>query len=222
MSSCGTSDLNASAYLNTWDGSKFVIADKTPEAFDRVFETKVRGLKALLSATREDPLRLICVFSSIAARQGNAGQCDYAMANEVLNKVMAKEAARRAVPGLARCVVKALDWGPWDGGMVSPALRERFEQEGVPAIPQDVGARLFVDELLGAPVEDVEVVLGPAPSGWQTRAGRALKANLPEIGASPIHVHVGSHPYLASHRIKGRPVLPFVMALRRSSPNASM
>ncbi len=190
-----------------------LIADKTPEAFDRVFETKVRGLKALLSATREDPLRLICVFSSIAARQGNAGQCDYAMANEVLNKVMAKEAARRAVPGLARCVVKALDWGPWDGGMVSPALRERFEQEGVPAIPQDVGARLFVDELLGAPVEDVEVVLGPAPSGWQTRAGRALKANFPEIGASPIHVHVGSHPYLASHRIKGRPVLPFVMAL---------
>ena len=54
------------------------------EEFDQVFDTKVRGLSTLLSATRSDPLVWICLFSSIAARDGNRGQADYAMANEVL------------------------------------------------------------------------------------------------------------------------------------------
>ena len=63
------------------------IADKTDDQFDRVYATKVAGLRALLDATASDPLELLCVFSSVAARYGNPGQCDYAMANEVLNQV---------------------------------------------------------------------------------------------------------------------------------------
>ena len=69
------------------------LLDKTEEQFRRVFDTKVLGLRVLLGATREDPIDTIVLFSSVAARCGNQGQCDYAMANEVLNKVGALERA---------------------------------------------------------------------------------------------------------------------------------
>jgi NAD(P)-dependent dehydrogenase (short-subunit alcohol dehydrogenase family) len=73
-----------------------LIVDKTGEQFDRVFSTKVDGLLSVLSATGKDPVRSIILFSSVAARFGNRGQADYAMANEVLNKIAAKEARTRA------------------------------------------------------------------------------------------------------------------------------
>ena len=62
------------------------IAEKTSAQFDSVFDTKVLGLEALLDATANEPLRFLCFFSSVAARGGNIGQSDYAMANEALNK----------------------------------------------------------------------------------------------------------------------------------------
>ena len=92
----------------------------------------------------------------MAARCGNQGQCDYAMANEVLNKVAAAERKRRG----GRLVVKSLNWGPWEGGMVTPALKARFEALGVPLIPLATGAQMLVDELTGAAPEQTEICLG--------------------------------------------------------------
>ena len=91
-----------------------------------VFDTKVIGLRVLLDATADDPLKLLCMFSSVAARAGNDGQSDYAMANEVLNKVAVAERARRG----AGCVVKSFRWGPWAGGMVTPALPGPLRVDG--------------------------------------------------------------------------------------------
>ena len=135
-----------------------LILHKSPEQFDRVFDTKVLGLRALLRATHGDPLRAVVLFSSAAARTGNAGQADYAMANEVLNKVAAVEACRRG-PG---CLVRSLNWGPWDGGMVTPPLRAHFAEQGVPVLSTDAGARMFLDELHD-PSGAVEVLLSAAP-----------------------------------------------------------
>ncbi len=117
-----------------------LIADKTDEQFNRVFDTKVQGLRALLGATVDDSLKLLCFFSSVAARTGNTGQADYAMANEILNKVAVAESERRG----SEVVVKSLGWGPWAGGMVSPALKSHFEAMGVALIPIDEGARMLV------------------------------------------------------------------------------
>ncbi len=133
-----------------------LIADKTDEQFDLVFDTKVGGLQSLLEATVGDPLKLLCFFSSVAARTGNQGQADYAMANEVLNKVAQTERHGRGTA----CVVKSLGWGPWEGGMVSPALKAHFESMGVSLIPVDVGARMLVDEIASPQTDDVELVLG--------------------------------------------------------------
>lgn len=179
------------------------ISQKTDEQFDRVFDTKVKGLRALLSATESDPLKLLCVFSSVSARCGNNGQADYAMANEVLAKVAWAEARRR--PGTH---VKSLGWGPWEGGMVTPHLKERFAALGVPMIPLAEGARMFVDEVRGARPEEVEVVLGGEPKAEALLvAGAAARVQELEV-----KVWRGSHAWLEGHAIKGIPVVPVVLA----------
>ncbi|AWB07031.1 3-oxoacyl-ACP reductase (plasmid) [Azospirillum humicireducens] len=128
------------------------IADKTRDQFDAVFRTKVEGIANLLAATREDPLRVICLFSSIASLHGNAGQCDYAMANGVLNAVARAEAARRP-----DCTVKAIAWGPWDGGMVGPALKQHFRRMSVDLIAPADGADFMLRELAQPPAGDAVV-----------------------------------------------------------------
>lgn len=132
-----------------------LIADKTQAQFDEVFSTKVDGLHALLAETSNDPLRAIVLFSSVAARYGNVGQSDYAMANEVMNKVALTEAARR--PG---CMVRSLNWGPWESGMVTPALRRHFQAAGVGLIAPDAGADTLVAEFTRERVDgETDVVL---------------------------------------------------------------
>ncbi|MCU7370328.1 KR domain-containing protein [Paucibacter sp. O1-1] len=77
------------------------IVDKTLAQFDLVFGTQVGGLRALLAATAADPLKSLCVFSSsVGALRQHRGKSDYAMANEVLAKVVAAGAA--PAPGPAR------------------------------------------------------------------------------------------------------------------------
>lgn len=139
------------------------IAEKSPEQFARVFSTKVFGFASLLSAARQDILRFIYVFSSVAGRYGNRGQADYAMANAAVSQMARDESVRRG-PG---CVVRALSWGPWDGGMVTPDLRSHFAARGVPLIAMDRGVAAFVQELCHASLDaaDIDVVLAArAPS----------------------------------------------------------
>ncbi len=192
------------------------ISEKTAEQFDRVFDTKVEGLRTLLAATAEDPLQLLCFFSSVAARCGNVGQVDYAMANEILNKVAVAESRRRD----GACLVKSLGWGPWQGGMVSPQLKTHFESMGVPLIPLDVGARMLVDELAGSAPEEVELVLGgePKPEALlaQSDPQSDPQSSTQAKGRSfSVAVAVGeaTHPYLADHAIQGTPVIPVAMVI---------
>ena len=179
------------------------IVDKTPEAFRRVFDTKVAGLRALLEATASDPLRALVLFSSVAARAGNAGQSDYAMANAVLDAVASAEAARRG----PSCLVRSLAWGPWAGGMVTPALAAHFERAGVPLIPLDSGADLFAAEVASAP-GPVQVVIGGRPKSGALGEAEGQRAGEAEVVAS-----AGLLPFLSGHRIQGTPVVPAVIAL---------
>ena len=181
-----------------------LIADKTVDQFDRVFDTKVKGLAALLKATKKDPLKVICLFSSVAARFGNMGQCDYAMANEILNKAAAYEAQKRK----GVCVVKSINWGPWDGGMVSPLLKDHFKKMGIPLIPMDVGARNLVEEVLESTPAHTEITIGPKPPG----AGLSVRAIETGISLS-VPVSKSLYPFIMDHQIKGTPVLPAVLVL---------
>ena len=180
------------------------LADQTDASFDLVFGTKVDGLHALLAATRADPVRLLVMFSSVAARSGNSGQSAYAMANEVLNKVASAEARRRG----ERCLVRSINWGPWRGGMVDETLVERFGERGIPLIPLQQGADMFVSELSAAAEGPVEVVIGGAP-----RQDAPLGASTLSRASMEIAVGAKSHPFLDSHRVNGVVVVPVVLAI---------
>ncbi len=177
---------------------------KTLDGFDRVFETKVGGLCALLDATATDGLKLVCLFSSVAARSGNVGQSDYAMANEILNKVALAERARRG----PACLFRALGWGPWDSGMVTPGLKAMFESRDISLIPLADGAQAFVSEVLDGDVESPEVILGGG-----VLAGLPTHPMPVEGRVARVVAHVTCQPYLIDHRIQDNVVLPVVQAL---------
>ena len=189
------------------------IADQTDAQFDMVFDTKIEGLRVLLGALAEDPLAVICLFSSVSARCGNNGQSTYAMANEVLNKIAWAESRARG----GDVLVKSMGWGPWEGGMVNPQLRAHFEKLGVPMIPLDVGARMLADELHGAQPGQVEIVLGgePRPEALLVVGSESRSLNL-EVALSR-----ETHAYLAGHSIGGKVVVPVALALEWFSRVAS-
>ncbi|MCU8006585.1 phosphopantetheine-binding protein [Shewanella sp. SM87] len=119
------------------------IQDKTLDELARVYGTKVTGISNLLAALDLDKLKLIALFSSAAGFYGNTGQSDYAMSNDILNK-----AALQLAQQLPNAKVMSFDWGPWDGGMVNPALKKMFMDRGVYVIPLKAGAELFASQLL--------------------------------------------------------------------------
>lgn len=178
------------------------IRQKTLEQFQKVLRTKVDGLRHLLAATRDDALTHILCFSSVAARRGNVGQIDYAMANEVLNRVCREERSRRG----ASCLVKAIGWGPWAGGMVDAGLEKHFSAMGVALIPLDDGARLFADEYTGRNGDATEVVFGGGLDSFGAVAGKRRDA-----AAFEVRFHRSTHAYIASHVIRDMPVVPMVV-----------
>ncbi|MCJ8502510.1 type I polyketide synthase [Desulfatitalea alkaliphila] len=189
-----------------------LIAEKSAEQFQQVYATKVEGLRTLLAATQQDELHYLVLFSSVSARCGNPGQVDYAMANETLNKIAQQQARLRP-----RCKVTAINWGPWDGGMVSPALKRNFLAQGVQLIPVDQGAAAMVAEMGHGDAAAVEVVIGaglPAAAIPPAQATAPVAAALPEdvmVQAARREIDVDRCPVLQSHQLNGRPVVPLAL-----------
>jgi NAD(P)-dependent dehydrogenase (short-subunit alcohol dehydrogenase family)/acyl carrier protein len=130
-----------------------LVRDKTPESFDRVFDTKVASALTLAEHLRPESLRFCVFFASVASRYGNKGQADYAAANEVLSKLAL--ALDRKWPGR----VCSVAWGPWSGlGMVAD-LEDHLVRRGLRLIAPDEGPRLLVEELLFGRKGESEVIL---------------------------------------------------------------
>jgi NAD(P)-dependent dehydrogenase (short-subunit alcohol dehydrogenase family) len=129
------------------------LKDKTPESFAHVFQTKVRPALVLARTLRPESLKFLAFFSSVSGRVGNAGQADYSAANECLNKLAAH--LDREWP----CRVVAMNWGPWDCGLISDALRAAYTERGIRLIPPGAGSRACIDELRLRDTRAPEVVL---------------------------------------------------------------
>jgi NAD(P)-dependent dehydrogenase (short-subunit alcohol dehydrogenase family) len=130
-----------------------LLVHKTPESFERVFDTKVSGALTLVERLRTDT-RLVVFFSSAAGIYGNAGQTDYAAANDVLDRL----ALHLAESGPMRAISVA--WGPWDSaGMVSAELRREYARRGIGLIPLDAGVAGLLAEIDRPTADAARIVL---------------------------------------------------------------
>ncbi len=129
------------------------IVDKSLDSFDRVFGVKVDSALTMVGKLRSESLKFLVFFSSVSGRFGNAGQADYSAANEFLNKLA--DYLDRAWPG--RTV--AVNWGPWDGGMVSDELRRMYTAAGIDLIPIDEGIAWLLTQLREPTQPSAEVVV---------------------------------------------------------------
>ncbi|MGY0064503.1 SDR family NAD(P)-dependent oxidoreductase [Streptomyces sp. LZ34] len=149
-----------------------LIEEKSAESFQRVFDTKASGARTLLDALEELPggpggspgAPLFAVlFGSVSAVLGNRGQADYAAANDALETLGARWAARTGRRALT------VHWGPWapaggHAGMVSPALAREYARRGVELIDPEEGALALLRELAWGE-ESARAVVYTA-SGW--------------------------------------------------------
>ena len=203
------------------------IPDKTPDSFDRVYDTKVDSAWTLAQKLRPDSLQLLALFTSVSGRFGNTGQSDYAAANETLNRLAWQ--LHRQWNGVR---VISINWGPWDAGMASQQVRDAFRARKITPIPVAAGRRWFMDELAFGPRKDVELVAGEGP--WdQDRGAPAIDDSasavadntaLPLIprpvrmgaGGAVVYEHslsLRADPYLGDHRLDNKPVMPAATAL---------
>eukprot|EP00451_Oxyrrhis_marina_P054253 CAMPEP_0204506614 /NCGR_PEP_ID=MMETSP0471-20130131/109330_1 /ASSEMBLY_ACC=CAM_ASM_000602 /TAXON_ID=2969 /ORGANISM="Oxyrrhis marina" /LENGTH=3079 /DNA_ID=CAMNT_0051511623 /DNA_START=34 /DNA_END=9271 /DNA_ORIENTATION=+ len=134
------------------------VENKASEDFDMVYGVKVTGLANLLTAlssAERHQIKHLVVFSSLAGFHGNAAQTDYAMANDALSKM-----AHRFGATHSNCSVRALCFGPWDGGMVTPALKAMFTSQGVQIIPRKQGAEQVAALLTMSGKDRSQVLVG--------------------------------------------------------------
>ncbi|WP_086664453.1 type I polyketide synthase [Lentzea kentuckyensis] len=180
-----------------------LIADKTPEDVARVLAPKLTGLASVLDALDLERLRHVVLFSSVAGFFGNRAQSDYAMANEALNRIACS--LKRSLPSAA---VTAVNWGAWEGGMVTPELARMFSERGVPLIPLDEGVRLFADQFTPERSGDVVCIAGPtsplSTPDSPDAADVVLRRDIRSLAADPV---------LASHALGGTAVLPATAAI---------
>ncbi|WP_372370037.1 SDR family NAD(P)-dependent oxidoreductase [Candidatus Uabimicrobium sp. HlEnr_7] len=183
-----------------------LIENKTIEQFRRVYQTKVGGLQNIIDMVDFDELKWMVLFSSTTARYGRTGQLDYAVANEVLNKIAQQQACLH--PKLR---VLSINWGPWEGGMVTPALRKIFAKEGVGLIPLRGGADYMVEELCTNSNKPVEItILGE--SNFSNQPAKTQQTSSLKLSFSR-KLTIKDYPFLQSHVINNRAVVPMAMMI---------
>lgn len=173
-----------------------LVADKSDDQFDRVLRVKAEGLRNVLELVEADDPALVCVFSSVTAGEGNPGQCDYAAANAIAERLAAEWKERHPA-----CVVRAIAWGPWDGGMVSPELAAMFAEREMALIPLPAGAEAFVAELAAGAASPESRCLITAGTGGHVPFPRGGEIAVSEV----------SQVWLADHRIGGRAIVPLAV-----------
>lgn len=125
------------------------IWNKDMKSFQRVFDTKYKGLNNIMDNVDKQTLKLLVMFSSLSGYFGNDGQIDYVSANEYMDKYAYY--IRNRYPN---CRATAINWGAWNGGMmyIDQLYIETLEEKGYILIPLKVGANYFVNDfLMGLP-----------------------------------------------------------------------
>ncbi|MDE9427374.1 type I polyketide synthase [Xenorhabdus bovienii] len=177
------------------------IEKKTLADLHSVFNAKVKGLENLCRELDCASLRHIMLFSSVAGFFGNAGQTDYSLANETLNKFI-----YLPFKGKNSQIIRSVNWGPWDGGMVSDVLKRAYDAQNMAIIPLEEGTQRFVREFRDP--GSLQITIG----GANYKAAKKVKAL--GIGEQiDRQLSLDKNPFLYHHVIEGKPVLPMTAAI---------
>ena len=210
------------------------LPDKDAKEFNLVFDVKADGWFNLLKAIGDMPLGATVAFSSVAGRFGNAGQCDYSAANDLLCKISSSfRTSRPATRGIV------IDWTAWGGiGMATRgSIPKMMELAGIDMLPPEAGVPFIRRELTSGGTRGEVVVanrLGVLLQEFDATGGLDLEALERSRGQFPapgpmvgnitgFGIHSGltmettltpsAQPFLDHHRIDGTPVLPGVMGI---------
>jgi malonyl CoA-acyl carrier protein transacylase len=201
-----------------------LLPDKDSREFDLVFNVKCDGWFNLFHAIGDMPVGAVVMFSSVAARFGNAGQSDYSSANDLLCKIAS---SFRTTRKQTRAI--AVDWTGWkDIGMASRgSIPKMMEQAGIELLPSAAGVPWVRNELTARASSGEVVValgLGILLEKWDADAGIDATATTRTPMVGSLHSEEGDtaietpldpavQPFLHDHQINGTPVLPGVMGL---------
>jgi acyl transferase domain-containing protein len=180
------------------------IENKTEQDFDRVYSVKIDGLNSLLDSVQVNQLNFIALFSSFVSFYGNVGQSDYSLANEILNKY-----AYLLQQKYPNCRVVSIGWGPWDGGMVTPQLKQLFEKQNIKVIPQQTGAKMLAEELSQTQAKTPQIIVMSNP------ISPSPKTVTPQKHSYRLYrrLTLQGNPFVYDHVIGGNGVLPAMCAL---------
>lgn len=180
------------------------IEKKSQEDFHQVIEPKIKGLENLLSIFNPEKLKYIFLFSSVAGYFGNAGQTDYAVANEILNKFA--YSFKYLFPKIR---VVSINWGPWERGMIDPTLKTYYQQQKIDLIPVEVGVKFCRDEFMIASDHAVEQIV---VSGSLSIPKNPFLQDFSVKNTRRI-IKIGDNPFLKDHVIGNNAVLPATCAV---------
>ncbi len=174
-----------------------LIVDQNEEELLEVLDTKLRILP-FLEQLAEQGVAWMILFSSSTARLGRKGQGAYCLANEILNRAASYLSTRY------NCRTLALNWGPWDGGMVHEGLKKLFSSEGLSTIPLTRGAALQTYLLEHPSLGSGEwLILGEG--GREILGDQIVKQ---ERVLAQRTITIQGTPVLLDHVIKNRAVVP--------------
>ena len=178
------------------------------EAIQLTMKTKMVPLFLLAEILDFSELRFLSAFGSIAGLFGNAGQSDYALANDML-------AAAVSVLGRdAGIFAQTVEWTAWKGtGMVTEAEAERFEQSGLFPVNVTDGVALYMQAVMSTRLSRVAVFNEGAAfaarrdlSTWSTAGTprRVLKTGQDNL----VDFHLDRDVYIRQHLVRHEPVVP--------------
>ena len=202
-------------------------------SLERTFAPKVDGALALMTLTRQDPLRCFVAFGSLSGRFGGNGLSDYAAANDALAKLCVWFRDQRP-----DCATSCIHWQTWDRigmAMVADAVDINKNALNMAFMPPEEG-ELHLREELHTGLTQPEVLI---TDGYFQRIFYANKTNgdaedaaLPanQLGRRPLIEDVergknrdawtanvlyrpDSDCFLREHLLKGKPFLPAVVEL---------
>ena len=132
---------------------------KTQEIVRATLAPKFQGTLGLIDLLRSDPLRWFVVFGSLSGRFGGVGQTDYAMANDLAAKLVARLARQRP-----ECRSVLIHWPGWSEIGMAVRSESRWSLEhyaGHHLMSPQEGWTHLVEELTAAEQTAEVVIINP-------------------------------------------------------------